>query len=68
MKQPKLVDTVFMIRDTESGKFVVYNNKAAWISVVAAKLSYSVHNYDYKTYTHLKFDEQTCYEIVELHA
>ena len=60
-------NSIYVIRDAETGQFVSYNKKAAWLTVGAAKNSYSAHTFNKACpWKQMRFDEQTRYVIEEI--
>jgi hypothetical protein len=61
---------IFGIRDKTTKSFERFNRQACWMSVGAAKSSFTAHQtkWDRNTnqYIKPKFDDQDVYEIVEL--
>ncbi len=54
---------VYAIRNIATGEFERVNNKTCWMSVAAAKSSFSA---DYWANKGVKFSEQNKYQIIEL--
>ena len=61
-----LVDSLYAIYDTQTGKFLKFGSKVAWTSTGAAKNAYGCHNPSYPG--QLKFDDQNRLIIVSADA
>ena len=61
-----LVDSLYAIYDTKTGKFMKFGSKVAWASSSAAKNAYACHNQTWKD--QFKFDDQNRLIIVSVDA
>ena len=60
--------TLYALLDTQTHSFVAFKGKMGWATIGAAKSAYTVHHYNPKTYSYAKYEEQTRYRVVPIHA
>ena len=63
-----LVDSLYAIYDTATGKFVKYGNTVAWNSSGEAKSIFVYHETGYHTADFSKFENQNRYIVVTIDA